>query len=105
MIGGAKAVHHRETLKLNGTTATELPYRVEKVTLPEHVASTVNKKDLDGIADLRDTSNCDGPKQDASADTDDLPKGTHLWTTSSGNFLALLGGRTEPRRFTPNTYL
>ena len=89
-VGGAKAVHRR-------------PHRVDEVALLERIASPVDEKELDGIADLRDESDRDGPKRDVVADAvqNNLPKKTPLCTTSSsGNFLALFGGGTAPRRFT-----
>ena len=68
------------------------PHRVNEVALLERIPSLVDEKELDGIADLRDESDRDGPKRDVVADAvrNNLPKKTPLWTTSSsGNFLAL----------------
>lgn len=87
---------------------TELPYQVNKASLLEKMANLVNDKKLDGVADLRDESDRDGIrvvielKRDAVATVvlNNLYKKTPLQTTFSGNFLALMGSGTVPRRFT-----
>ena len=77
-------------------------HRVNNVALMECIASLVNEKKLDTIAYLRDESDCNGLMRDAVADVvqNNLLKKTPPQTTFSGNFLALFGGRTAPRRFT-----
>ena len=77
---------------------TELPYQVNKAALLEKIATLVNEKKLEGIADLRDESDRDGIrvvlelKRDAVAAVvlANLYKKTPLQSTFSGNFLALL---------------
>ena len=74
----------------------------------ERIATLVNEKKLDGIADLRDESDRDGIrmvielKRDAVAAVvqNNLLKKTALQTSFSGNFLALFGSGTVPQRFT-----
>ena len=74
----------------------------------ERIVSLVDEKKLDGIANLRNESDGDGIrmvielKRDAVAAVvqNNLPKKTPLRTAFSGNFLALFGGGTAPRRFT-----
>jgi len=86
---------------------TELPYQVNKAALLEKIAELVNDKKIDGIADLRDESDRDGIrvvielKRDAVAAVvqNNLYKKTSLQTSFSGNFLALLGAGTVPKRF------
>jgi DNA gyrase subunit A len=92
----------------NAIIVTELPYQVNKASLMERIATLVNEKKLDGIADLRDESDRDGIrvvielKRDAVAAVvqNNLFKKTPLQTTFSGNFLALFGSGTVPQRFT-----
>jgi DNA gyrase subunit A len=95
---------------------TELPYQVNKASLLEKIATMVNEKKLEGIADLRDESDRDGIrvvielKRDAIVNVvlNNLYKKTPLQTTFSGNFLALMASKTEgsnsqslvPQRFT-----
>lgn len=109
-----RAVMHLEQVnkgkksKRNAIIATELPYQVNKASLIERIATLVNEKKLDGIADLRDESDRDGIrvvielKRDAVAAVvqNNLFKKTPLQTTFSGNFLALFGSGTVPQRFT-----
>lgn len=94
--------------KRNAIIITELPYQVNKAALLERIASLVNEKKLEGIADLRDESDRDGIrmvielKRDAVAAVvqNNLLKKTALQSTFSGNFLALFGSGTVPKRFT-----
>jgi DNA gyrase subunit A len=94
--------------KRNAIIVTELPYQVNKAALLERIASLVNEKKLEGIADLRDESDRDGIrmvielKRDAVAAVvqNNLLKKTALQSTFSGNFLALFGSGTVPQRFT-----
>ncbi|KAK1736801.1 DNA gyrase subunit A [Skeletonema marinoi] len=99
-----RAVMHLEQVmgkksKRNAIIVTELPYQVNKAALMERIATLVNEKKLDGIADLRDESDRDGIrvvielKRDAVAAVvqNNLFKKTPLQTTFSGNFLALFG--------------
>ena len=94
--------------KRNAIIITELPYQVNKAALLERIASLVNEKKLEGIADLRDESDRDGIrvvielKRDAVAAVvqNNLLKKTALQSTFSGNFLALFGSGTVPQRFT-----
>jgi DNA gyrase subunit A len=109
-----RAVMHLEQVnkgkksKRNAIIVTELPYQVNKASLIERIATLVNEKKLDGIADLRDESDRDGIrvvielKRDAVAAVvqNNLFKKTPLQTTFSGNFLALFGSGTVPQRFT-----
>ena len=109
-----RAVMHLEQVasgkksKRNAIIVTELPYQVNKASLLERIATLVNEKKLDGIADLRDESDRDGIrmvielKRDAVAAVvqNNLLKKTSLQTTFSGNFLALFGSGTVPQRFT-----
>jgi DNA gyrase subunit A len=111
-----RAVTHFEDIKISKTTkttrsaivVTELPYQVNKAALLEKIADLVNDKKIDGIADLRDESDRDGIrvvielKRDAVAAVvlNNLFKKTPLETTFSGNFLALMGSGTVPKRFT-----
>jgi DNA gyrase subunit A len=108
-----RAVMHLEEIssgkkKRNAIIITELPYQVNKAALLERIASLVNEKKLEGIADLRDESDRDGIrvvielKRDAVAAVvqNNLLKKTALQSTFSGNFLALFGSGTVPQRFT-----
>lgn len=89
---------------------TELPYQVNKAALLEKIATLVNDKILDGIADLRDESDRDGIRMVIELKRDAVPavvlnnlyKKTPLQTTFSGNFLALRekDGSLVPHRFT-----
>lgn len=98
----------KKTSTRNAIIVTELPYQVNKAALLERIATLVNEKKLDGIADLRDESDRDGIrmvielKRDAVAAVvqNNLLKKTPLQTTFSGNFLALFGSGTVPQRFT-----
>ena len=108
-----RAVMHLEQVagkksKRNAIIVTELPYQVNKAALLERIATLVNEKKLDGVADLRDESDRDGIrvvielKRDAVAAVvqNNLFKKTPLQSTFSGNFLALFGSGTVPQRFT-----
>ncbi|KAL9183740.1 hypothetical protein ACHAXT_004596 [Thalassiosira profunda] len=109
-----RAVMHLEQVatgkkaKRNAIIVTELPYQVNKAALLERIATLVNEKKMDGIADLRDESDREGIrmvielKRDAVAAVvqNNLLKKTPLQTTFSGNFLALFGSGTVPQRFT-----
>lgn len=111
-----RAVMHLEKVSVgrksastrNAIIVTELPYQVNKAALLERIATLVNEKKLDGIADLRDESDRDGIrmvielKRDAvvAVVQNNLLKKTPLQTTFSGNFLALFGSGTVPQRFT-----
>lgn len=112
-----RAVTHIEQIKSGkgkgsmtrtAIVVTELPYQVNKSSLLEKLAEAVNDKKIDGIADLRDESDRDGIrvvielKRDAVAAVvqNNLFKKTQLQTSFSGNFLALMGSGTVPKRFT-----
>lgn len=111
-----RAVTHMEQIKggkkgsskRTAIIVTELPYQVNKSALLEKIADMVNDKKIDGIADLRDESDRDGIrvvielKRDAVAAVvqNNLYKKTPLQTSFSGNFLALMGSGTVPKRFT-----
>mmetsp|Transcript_12608 Transcript_12608/g.17979 ORF Transcript_12608/g.17979 Transcript_12608/m.17979 type:complete len:863 (-) Transcript_12608:88-2676(-) len=92
----------------NAIVITQLPYQVNKAALMEKIATLVNEKKMDGIADLRDESDRDGIrvvvelKRDAVATVvlNNLYKKTPLQSTFSGNFLAIMGEGTVPQRFT-----
>ncbi|BAM82846.1 DNA gyrase subunit A precursor [Cyanidioschyzon merolae strain 10D] len=81
----------------------ELPYQVNKAQLLERMATLVNEKKLDGIADLRDESDRDGMrivielKRDADKNVvlNQLFKKTALQAAFNGNMLALVGRRPE----------
>jgi DNA gyrase subunit A len=82
---------------------TEVPYQVNKARLIEKIASLVNEKVLEGIADLRDESDRDGVrvvielKKDVNADIilNQLYKNTMLQTSFGINMLALHNGRPK----------
>jgi DNA gyrase subunit A len=82
---------------------TEIPYQVNKSRLLEIIASQVNDKVIEGIADLRDESDRDGVrivielKRDAVADIvlNQLYKHSPLQTSFGVNMLALRDGRPE----------
>jgi DNA gyrase subunit A len=84
----------------------ELPYQVNKARLVEQIASLVQTKRLEGIADLRDESDRDGIrlvvelKRDAIAEVvlNNLYKLTQLQTTFGINLLAVIDN--QPRVFT-----
>jgi DNA gyrase subunit A len=84
----------------------ELPYQVNKARLVEQIASLVQAKRLEGIADLRDESDRDGIrlvvelKRDAIAEVvlNNLYKLTQLQTTFGINLLAVIDN--QPRVFT-----
>ena len=111
-----RATTHMEKIVTGKTSTrsaiivTELPYQVNKASLLEKMATLVNEKKIDGIADLRDESDRDGIrvvielKRDAVAAVvlKNLFKKTPLQTSFSGNFLALMGSETSlvPQRFT-----
>jgi DNA gyrase subunit A len=100
-----RAVTQIETFRMTGKSertaiiVTELPYQVNKAALLEKIASLVNEKKLEGIADLRDeSSGRDGIrvvielKRDAVAAVvlANLYQKTALQSTFAGNFLALM---------------
>ena len=108
--GGGGSGSDGSTKKKKATTTsrtaiivTELPYQVNKAALLEKIATLVNDKKLDGIADLRDESDRDGIrvvlelKRDAVAAVvlNNLYKKTSLQTSFSGNFLALMNKKSE----------
>lgn len=110
-----RAIMHVEQVKYgkgsktrSAIIVTELPYQVNKSALLEKIAFLVNDKKIEGIADLRDESDRDGIrvvielKRDAVAAVvlNNLYKKTPLQTSFSGNFLALMGSGTVPKRFT-----
>eukprot|EP00557_Chaetoceros_sp_GSL56_P013786 CAMPEP_0176483174 /NCGR_PEP_ID=MMETSP0200_2-20121128/3780_1 /TAXON_ID=947934 /ORGANISM="Chaetoceros sp., Strain GSL56" /LENGTH=905 /DNA_ID=CAMNT_0017879563 /DNA_START=100 /DNA_END=2814 /DNA_ORIENTATION=+ len=110
-----RAVTHIEQIKAGkgamtrtAIIVTELPYQVNKSSLLEKIAEMVNDKKIDGIADLRDESDRDGIRVVIELKRDAVPavvqnnlfKKTPLQTSFSGNFLALMGSGTVPRRFT-----
>ncbi|MDR2681496.1 MAG: DNA gyrase subunit A [Holosporaceae bacterium] len=82
---------------------TEVPYQVNKARLLEKIASLVNEKVIDGIADLRDESDRDGIrvvielKKDANGDVvlNQLFRHTVLQTSFGVNMLALHNGRPK----------
>jgi DNA gyrase subunit A len=84
---------------------TELPYQVNKARLVEHIASLVQAKRLEGIADLRDESDRDGIrlvielKREAIPEVvlNNLYKLTQLQTTFGIILLGVLGN--QPRIF------
>jgi DNA gyrase subunit A len=103
-----RAKTHIEQISKSRTAivVTELPYQVNKAALLERLATMVNEKKMDGIADLRDESDREGIRVVIDLKRDALPavvlnnlfKKTSLQTTFSGNFLALVG--SKPERFT-----
>lgn len=110
-----RAVTHIEQIKAGkgamtrtAIIVTELPYQVNKSSLLEKIAEMVNDKKIDGIADLRDESDRDGIRVVIELKRDAVPavvqnnlfKKTPLQTSFSGNFLALMGSGTVPKRFT-----
>jgi DNA gyrase subunit A len=107
-----KVARNKGQTSRTAIVVTELPYQVNKAALLEKIATLVNDKKLEGIADLRDESDRDGIrvvlelKRDAIAAVvlNNLYKKTSLQTSFSGNFLALMTADEEdtliPRRFT-----
>jgi DNA gyrase subunit A len=103
-----RAKTHIEQISKSRTAivVTELPYQVNKAALLERLATMVNEKKIDGIADLRDESDREGIRVVIDLKRDALPavvlnnlfKKASLQTTFSGNFLALVG--SKPERFT-----
>lgn len=103
-----RAKTHIEQISKSRTAivVTELPYQVNKAALLERLATMVNEKKIEGIADLRDESDREGIRVVIDLKRDALPpvvlnnlfKKTSLQTTFSGNFLALVG--SKPERFT-----
>ena len=81
----------------------ELPYQVNKATLIEKIADTVNNNIIDGISDLRDESDRNGIRVvielkrevDSNIILNQLYKHTLLQTTFNSNMLALNRGRPE----------
>ena len=63
-VGGAKAVRRRKTSMRNAIIATAIPYEVDEVVLPEHIASLVDVWVLYCDADLCDESDRNGLKLD-----------------------------------------
>jgi len=100
-----RAKTHIEQISKSRTAivVTELPYQVNKAALLERLATMVNEKKMDGIADLRDESDREGIRVVIDLKRDALPavvlnnlfKKTSLQTTFSGNFLALVGSKRE----------
>lgn len=82
---------------------TEIPYNVVKSDLVESIASLVNEKKIEGIADIKDLSNYKGMrviikvKSDANAQVvlNNLYKMTQLQSSFSVNNVALVGGRPK----------
>ena len=80
---------------------TELPYQVNKASLVEKIASLVNEKKIEGVADLRDESDRNGTrivieiKRDAAVPIvlNNLYKKTQLQVSFAGNVMALDNGR------------
>ncbi len=81
----------------------EIPYNVNKAELIKYIASLVNEKKLDGIADLNDESDYQGMriviqlKSDANSNVvlNKLFKMTQLQSSFSVNNVALVNGRPE----------
>ncbi len=95
-----------ETVKRTGKEqiiVSEIPYMVNKTRLLEQIASLVNDKKIDGIADLRDESDRDGmrivvePKRDAVPQIviNALYKHTSLQESFGVNMLAIIEGRPK----------
>lgn len=82
---------------------TEIPYNVIKSDLVENIASLVNEKKIEGIADIKDLSNYKGLKvviklkSDANGQVvlNNLFKMTQLQSSFSVNNVALVGGRPK----------
>ena len=82
---------------------TEMPYQVNKAKLQERIAECVREKLVEGIAELRDESDCDGVRlvvelrRDADPDIvlNQLYRHTALQTSFGVNMLAINGGRPE----------
>ncbi|MFW6450591.1 MAG: DNA gyrase subunit A [Nanoarchaeota archaeon] len=91
-------IHDEEVKGRNCLIVTETPYMVNKSTLVEEIASQVNNKNIQGIADIRDESDRTGTrvvivlKKDANRDIvyRQLLKFTRLQTTIGMNLLALV---------------
>lgn len=82
---------------------TELPYQVNKANLIENIASLVNQKKLEGIADLRDESDRSGMriviilKKDAASQVimNQLFKKTQLQSSFGIIMLSIIDGRPK----------
>src|SRR6202142_3176147 len=82
---------------------TELPYQVNKARLIEHIAELVQIKKIEGIADIRDESDCDGMRIVIEVKRDEEPeiilnhlfKHTQLQESFGMILLAIVGG--QPR--------
>ncbi|WZX99818.1 DNA gyrase subunit A [Bacillus sp. FSL W7-1360] len=95
-----------EIVETNGKSTiyvTELPYQVNKARLIEKIAELVRDKKIDGITELRDSSDRNGMKivielrRDANPNVilNNLYKQTALQTSFGINMLALVNGRPE----------
>lgn len=96
---------HIETQK-NGRQSivvTEIPYQVNKTSLQEKIAATINDDKIKGISGIYDYSNKDGIRlvielknnEDANVVLNQLYKHTPLDTSYSINNIALVKGRPE----------
>lgn len=96
-------IHDEEVKGRNCLIVTQTPYMVNKSALVEEIASQVNSKNIQGIADIRDESDRTGTrvvivlKRDANRDIvhRQLLKFTRLQTTIGMNLLALVDNQPK----------
>ncbi|RKY40194.1 MAG: DNA gyrase subunit A [Candidatus Omnitrophota bacterium] len=101
VVRGKATIEH--TKNKTQIVITEIPYQVNKASLLESIAELVNRKKIEGIADLRDESDKEGIrivvelKRDAQAEIilNQLYKHTNLETTFGAIFLALVNRRPQ----------
>lgn len=90
---------------------TELPYQVNKAELVKKIAELARDKKIDGIAEVRDESDCQGMrmvvdlKRDANPDSvlNSLFKYTAMQSAFNANMLALVDG--QPRTLMLRSFL
>jgi len=107
---GRGSVYVRANYKIEDTKKghkkivfTEIPYKVNKATVIEHIAKLVNEGLIKGIADLRDESDKDGMRLVVEINSNAEPeiivnnlfKHTELETTFPVNFLVLDEGQPK----------
>ena len=105
------AAHVEPPAKAGGREAvvvTELPFTVAKNGLLERIASMVNEKKLDGIANIRDESSMEGlrivfeVKRDAEplVVLNNMYKRSSLQHSFAGNLMAVVGNGRMPEQLT-----
>jgi DNA gyrase subunit A len=100
------AIHEAERGKRAAIIVNELPYQVNKARLVEQIASLVQGKRLEGIADLRDESDRDGIRMVIELKRDAIPEvvlnNLYKLTQMQATFGIILLGvlNNQPRVFT-----